>query len=678
FNYETKKFEFDLDKRNLNEWDFREYIKNGLKITKRMKDFAKIEKQDFSKEQTATNFVLEKLKSTGIEVITDKEEFDRILQREKFLQKMTKSQSPKYLNSEDMKMLKGWGYKTSEDLEQIQTAMLLSDIKLNGKKTGVKKAVEILGREKFLGSISRSAFHSTSANEAGGNYVEFDSSVLFSDKREDFEKLHAAEKESKEHISVLNEIARKESYFQFNEEDSRKFIRKVDEWHKDNTNPRKLIVVGNIPPVMKVLGIAENLIEIEHSTLDKIVRENPLYPDDRQGHELSVNDIYAIPSQFADPVMVFKSRTRKDSYVFFTERRNSNGNSILIPMAANKREGRIVINKITSMYGKDNEIEFVKTNIDEEDLIYVDKKRSLGWINEKSSNGKLESQVQFLRQRLTDIETYNLNILTKERLVNFLEGNSQKPPVQKMSVSDGETYGFAYNGKIYLNPDVMNSNVAVHEYTHLWDEYTKKTNPELWQKGKSIFKNTHFWEEVKSDPNYSNIADDDDLVLSEIHSRICGEIAQKVLEHIAEIDGEITKDKAIDWNAETAVYILDLYKKAQPENELIQNMDASEVKKEIVEFLSMPMKDLMAGKNISVSLSDEKTLSVKDLEEYNYYKENFKTSSMDSLNELLSDSKKFKRLGQQRAIEDLIELQSSKTQNKKDYSLEEYWRNSAS
>ncbi len=677
FNYETKKFEFDLDRRNLNEWDFREYIKNGLKITKRMKDFAKIEKQDFSKEQTATNFVLEKLKSTGIEVITDKEEFDRILQREEFLQKMTKSQSPKYLNSEDMKMLKGWGYKTSEDLEQIQTAMLLSDIKLNGKKTGVKKAVEILGREKFLGSISRSAFHSTSANEAGGNYVEFDSSVLFSDKREDFEKLHAAEKESKEHISVLNEIARKESYFQFNEEDSRKFIRKVDEWHKDNTNPRKLIVVGNIPPVMKVLGIAENLIEIEHSTLDKIVRENPLYPDDRQGHELSVNDIYAIPSQLADPVMVFKSRTRKDCYVFFTERRNSNGNSILIPMAANKREGRIVINKITSMYGKDNEIEFVKTNIDEENLIYVDKKRSLGWINEKSSNGKLESQVQFLRQRLTDIETYNLNILTKERLVNFISAGESKA-LQKMSVSDGETYGFAYNGKIYLNPDVMNSNVAVHEYTHLWDEYTKKTNPELWQKGKSIFKNTHFWEEVKSDPNYSNIADDDDLVLSEIHSRICGGLAQKVLEHIAEIDGEITKDKAIDWNAETAVYILDLYKKAQPENELIQNMDASEVKKEIVEFLSMPMKDLMAGKNISVSLSDEKTLSGKDLEEYNYYKENFKTSSMDSLNELLSDSKKFKRLGQQRAIEDLIELQSSKTQNKKDYSLEEYWRNSIS
>lgn len=71
FNYETKKFEFDLDKRNLNEWDFRDYVKGGLKITKRMKDFAKIEKQNISKEQAATKFVLEKLNSAGIEVITD-------------------------------------------------------------------------------------------------------------------------------------------------------------------------------------------------------------------------------------------------------------------------------------------------------------------------------------------------------------------------------------------------------------------------------------------------------------------------------------------------------------------------------------------------------------------------------------------------------------------------------
>jgi len=52
---------------------------------------------------------------------------------------------------------------------------------------------------------------------------------------------------------------------------------------------------------------------------------------------------------------------------------------------------------------------------------------------------------------------------------------------------DGITYGFAHHGQIYLNPDVMSSEAAVHEYTHLRDRYTQRTNPELWHKGMQIF-----------------------------------------------------------------------------------------------------------------------------------------------------------------------------------------------
>ena len=55
-------------------------------------------------------------------------------------------------------------------------------------------------------------------------------------------------------------------------------------------------------------------------------------------------------------------------------------------------------------------------------------------------------------------------------------------------IQNSKTYGFAYEGNIYLNPEIMNSEVPLHEYTHLWDNYTQKTNPELWAKGKEIFK----------------------------------------------------------------------------------------------------------------------------------------------------------------------------------------------
>lgn len=45
----------------------------------------------------------------------------------------------------------------------------------------------------------------------------------------------------------------------------------------------------------------------------------------------------------------------------------------------------------------------------------------------------------------------------------------------------------------------MNSEVAIYEYTHLWDNYIRKINPELWAKGKEIFKKTFLRDEVKND-----------------------------------------------------------------------------------------------------------------------------------------------------------------------------------
>lgn len=413
-------------------------------------------------------------------------------------------------------------------------------------------------------------------------------------------------------------------YFTFDEEDTKKFKEHVNEWQKDNINPSKLIVIGKITPVMKILGISEKLVEIEQSTLDKMIRDIPVYPNDKQGHKLSVEDIYAIPSQLADPVMVFKSRTRNDSFVFFTERKDKENHSILIPLAADKRKGRLIIHEITSMYGKDNEIDFVKINIDENNLVYEDRERSFLWAKEKieelekrnikdaeknkSSNGGRFTQIQFLGQRFTDNGTYTFNILTKERLVNFI--SSQNPKVnssQNMVLSNGITYGFSHDGKIYLNPDFLNSNVAVHEYTHLWDVYTQKTNPELWNKGLKIFKDTSIWNEIINDENYTEIKNDDNLVLSECHARICGKIAESVLQKVLERDGNLKKAEMIKWDSETVQYLYDNFKDVlQKENSFAM----------IQEFMAMPMQNLFIHeKKIELNQPVEKTWTWHDYDD---------------------------------------------------------------
>ena len=61
------------------------------------------------------------------------------------------------------------------------------------------------------------------------------------------------------------------------------------------------------------------------------------------------------------------------------------------------------------------------------------------------------------------LQSDNNNILTKSSLVN----------IQSFK-QNSDTYGFAYEGKIYLNPEIMNSEVPLHEYTHLCDNYCQK------------------------------------------------------------------------------------------------------------------------------------------------------------------------------------------------------------
>ena len=83
------------------------------------------------------------------------------------------------LNKEDKALLKEWGHLES-DLEQIEEATRKTKYELNDKNISTKKAIEILGREKYLSGISRSAFHWTALRSNDNNEsVFFNSSKLF-------------------------------------------------------------------------------------------------------------------------------------------------------------------------------------------------------------------------------------------------------------------------------------------------------------------------------------------------------------------------------------------------------------------------------------------------------------------------------------------------------------------
>lgn len=85
------------------------------------------------------------------------------------------------LTKEDKELLLNLGHKEC-DLAQIEAALCrnITTYSLSGKQITRDEAVHLLGREKYLTGICRSAFHSSAVQYAeGGQAVYFDSSKMF-------------------------------------------------------------------------------------------------------------------------------------------------------------------------------------------------------------------------------------------------------------------------------------------------------------------------------------------------------------------------------------------------------------------------------------------------------------------------------------------------------------------
>lgn len=83
------------------------------------------------------------------------------------------------LTTEDKKYLKTNGY-LDKDMAQIEDAIGKTIYEINDIRVSASEACEILGREKFLSGIGRSAFHWSAARDTGdGATVYFDSRRLF-------------------------------------------------------------------------------------------------------------------------------------------------------------------------------------------------------------------------------------------------------------------------------------------------------------------------------------------------------------------------------------------------------------------------------------------------------------------------------------------------------------------
>ena len=521
------------------------------------------------------NFVLEKLADAGIKVVTDKDEFDRILEEEDILQKMSDFNKDTKLTIEIRNLIADSLQKTAEEF--IPTVYSRENYLKIFKDGIIETPFETvkIGPNQF---VKLCPANRNNLMLAIRRTLETPSLILeketFDENTESFKPVHVYGKSfintSSNHTKTVESIIvfkeGKNIAMSLHNKDISKFVKQIktadDIIYLDKEASRVVTIGINAGDNRVVKEIQEFLSSSEQ----KFLPFNPQY----------------------DKTKILSSKD------FIKQNNVDIGN-----------------------------LEITKSNFDSYFNIF---NRHIAY---KDNPDKIASEL--FNYHVSDINKETMRIWLKEEGYTIKEKNNS----QKMILNDGVIYGFAYENKIYLNPDIMNSEVAIHEYTHLWDNYTRRTNPELWQKGKNIFKNTKFWSDIKADPNYADIADNDDLLLSEVHAQICGKMADAILTKIAERDGELTKDTVIDWDNEVWDY---MQKELGFSSSITQSVFNTQ---DVKEFLSTPMKDLMYGIQITKKQQQNEIIentSPAQKPEKNIYEQTIETFSQ-AMNKMIETLK---------------------------------------
>ena len=173
------------------------------------------------------------------------------------------------------------------------------------------------------------------------------------------------------------------------------------------------------------------------------------------------------------------------------------------------------------------------------------------------------------------------------------ETDTRTDGVQRfLRTADGEVYGLVKDGRIYLDPKVATSETAVHEYTHLWGDMLRRKDSEQWSHTVKELKNSVLWEEVKE--SYPELKTDDEIadeVLSTFSGRRGAERLREEARRVADGEGGVfTKAKAIEtlervkeaiarfWEGVARMFGINRYRSAE-------------------ELADMAMKDLLDSKN---------------------------------------------------------------------------------
>lgn len=292
-----------------------------------------------------------------------------------------------------------------------------------------------------------------------------------------------------------------------NESADSDFAKAVDDVVSGNIAQGR-ISMGTTPDVLKMLGLPDSKIRITGAVIQKVMGEYLGIDkgDHSHIHNLTPETLKQLPKQMNNPVAVFKSSTRKDSYVVLTELNETDSKKgknkpVVSALHINLGKGNVEVIDVRSVYGRfDSQL----TKAFRDDLLYLNKTKGqqflkthplqLHWdltsdANLSMRDIKTESDLsQYQSAKNNQESSANHEIQRAQAIINKTFGKSAQhievttfanPPkdVKNLITSDVEGWFNPKTGKVTLIADSINATktmskeerlqfVAWHEMAH--------------------------------------------------------------------------------------------------------------------------------------------------------------------------------------------------------------------
>ena len=170
-----------------------------------------------------------------------------------------------------------------------------------------------------------------------------------------------------------NDILTFSKKIQKNLSEDKAFAESLENYLANTEKTTKPLKVGTTPYSLVVSGANPDLnVVINPRTIAKCMAEAD---EQYHGHGLSADIIKQLPEQLRNPAMIFKGN-KDNTLVAITELKDKENREIMIAINLNEVSGRQEVNRISSAYGRNNMTNFLKAQMEQGNLIAVNKEKA--------------------------------------------------------------------------------------------------------------------------------------------------------------------------------------------------------------------------------------------------------------------------------------------------------------